>query len=152
MGKKIVLLAIAGVLVISAAAFAHGGWGSRGGMHYGAWGNQALCPGPGYGYGSGYGPGMMWADPDDGSWQGFRQRSFGPRQGYGSDGRVEFPAEITEKMRGLQRTHLEIRLALTEGTPDVQKARQLFERSQELRNELARWRFERYLENLEKTG
>ncbi len=150
MGKRIVLLAMAGILVLSAAAFAHGGWGGRGGMHYGAWGSQALCPG--YGYGPGYGSGMMWAAPNDGRWQRFRQGQLGPRKGYDSDRRVEFPEEITEKMRALQRTHLEIRLALTEDKPDAQKARQLFERSQELRNELARWRFERFLANLEETG
>jgi hypothetical protein len=44
-----------------------------------------------------------------------------------------------------------MRLALTEEEPDVARARELFEKSQEIRNEIARWHFERALENFQKT-
>jgi hypothetical protein len=69
----------------------------------------------------------------------------------GVDGRVQLPAEITDKMVILQRTHLEMQLALTEEEPDVARARELFEKSQEIRNEIARWQFERVLENFQKS-
>lgn len=143
MGKKVVLLALAGVLVFSVSAFAYGGPGK--GPAVGNWGTGLQC----------FGPRMMWFD-SDGSRQADRQenRNRVPRWGgwrQKTDARAELPAEITEKMTALQRTHLEMRLALTEETPDVEKARELFEKSRELRNEIARWHFDRALESFRKS-
>jgi hypothetical protein len=143
MSKKIVLLALAGVMVFSVSAFAYGGPGM--GFLAGNWGDSAQC----------FGPGMMWSGidgdrgtPRQGGWHR-DHRSGKLRQG--ADERVQLPAEITDKMTVLQRTHLEMRLALTEEKPDVARARELFEKSQEIRNEVARWHFERALENFQKT-
>jgi hypothetical protein len=143
MGKKVVLLALAGVMVFSVAAFAYGGpfKGTAAGM----WGERFQC----------FGPRMMWAGPEGGrpadrqeNWQrGFRGGAW--RQGAGT--RVELPAEITAKMTELQRTHLEMRLALMQEDPDVTKARDLFGKSQEIRNEIAQWHFEQALEKLQKS-
>ncbi|MFP4481506.1 MAG: hypothetical protein ACLFN0_01770 [Thermovirgaceae bacterium] len=139
MGKKVVLLALAGVMVFSVSAFAYGGPAK--GRAAGNWGDRFQC----------FGPRMMWAD-SDGSRQDNRQRP--QRRGnwrHDADTRVELPAEVTEKLTVLQRTHLEMRLALTEEEPDVDKARELFLKSQEIRNEIARWHFEQALDNFGKS-
>ncbi len=143
MGKKVVLLALVGVMVFSVSAFAHGG--SVMGMAGDNWGDRFQC----------FGPRMMWAGPEEGpavdrqgNWQrGFRGGAW--RQDAGT--RVELPAEIKAKMTELQRTHLEMRLALMQEDPDVAKARELFGKAQEIRNEVARWHFERALEELQKS-
>ena len=64
--------------------------------------------------------------------------------------RVDYPKEILDKIGELQRTHLEMRLALTQEKPDLEKARSLFSRAQEIRNEISLWRFESYIESLKK--
>jgi len=143
MSKKIVLLALAAVMVFSVSAFAQGGPGM--GPMAGNWGDSAQFFGPGMMW-SGFG--APWGMPGQGGWR------MGPwsgalRQGAGEQ--VQLPAEITDKMVILQRTHLEMQLALTEEEPDVAKARELFEKSQEIRNEIARWQFERFLENFQKS-
>lgn len=143
MSKKIVLLALAAVMIFSVSAFAQGGPGM--GPMAGDWGDSAQFFGPGMMW-SGFG--APWGMPGQGGWR------MGPwsgalRQGAGEQ--VQLPAEITDKMVILQRTHLEMQLALTEEEPDVAKARELFEKSQEIRNEIARWQFERFLENFQKS-
>ncbi|MGC9489810.1 MAG: hypothetical protein ACP5CD_01105 [Thermovirgaceae bacterium] len=147
MGKKAVLLALVGIMVFSVVAFAYGG--PFQGAATGPWGKPFQC------YGPSFGTGMMWDGPDggrlayrQGNWQrGFRGGAW--RQGVGT--RVELPAEITAKMTELQRTHLEMRLALMQEDPDVTKARDLFGKSQEIRNEIAQWRFEQALKELQKS-
>ena len=69
---------------------------------------------------------------------------------YGGNPKADMPQEIRVKMQELQRTHLEMRLALAQDKPDVDKARLLFGKTQKLHNELAKWRFEQYLETLAK--
>ncbi|MGC9372987.1 MAG: hypothetical protein ACP5DY_06665 [Thermovirgaceae bacterium] len=143
MGKKVVLLALVGVMVFSVAAFAHGG--PVKGTAAGNRGERFQC----------YGPRMMWAGPEGGRMadrQGNWQRdSRGGALRQGADTRIELPAEITAKMTELQRTHLEMRLALMQEDPDVAKARELFGKSQEIRNEIAQWHFERALDELQKS-
>ncbi len=143
MSKKIVLLALAAVMVFTVSAFAHGGPGM--GPRAGDWGDSAQFFGPGMMW-CGFGAG--WGMPRQGGWH-MGPWSGGLRQGV--DEQVQLPAEIIDKMAILQRTHLEMQLALTEEEPDVARARELFEKSQEIRNEIARWQFERVLENFQKS-
>lgn len=123
MNKKVLLLALAIVLAVGAAAYAHGG---------------------GFEGKGGFGP---WMD-FDGSGQA--------RMGNRGDGihrnaqEANVPQEIRDKMQELRRTNLEMRLALAQDKPDVNKARLLFGKTQKLHNELAKWRFESYLESLTK--
>ncbi|MDO9507857.1 MAG: hypothetical protein Q7I97_00720 [Thermovirgaceae bacterium] len=120
MKKRAVFIALAAIMVTGAAAYAFGG-----GM-------------------GGFGPGMDFdgsCGPKMGN-RGFRmQRNAQP---------IEFPKEISNKMQEMQRTNLEMRLALTKEKPDVNTARLLFGKAQKLQNELSKWRFERYLETLSK--
>lgn len=133
MKKRAVLLALAALLTIGTAAYAYGG-------PYGRFG-----PGmDGASYGR-FGAGM-----GGGAFCGSRMSS---RGGYFRDRdtkRVDYPKEILDKIGELQRTHLEMRLALTQEKPDLEKARSLFSRAQEIRNEISLWRFESYIESLKK--
>ncbi|NLO56488.1 MAG: hypothetical protein GX108_05480 [Thermovirga sp.] len=121
MKKRAVLLALAAVLAIGSAAYAYGG-------PYGSFG-------AGMGFDGFCGPRMMH------------------RGGYSRDRnvrKVDYPKEILDKMNELQRTRLEMRLALTQDEPDVNKAKLLFSKAQDIRNEISLWRFERYIESLKK--
>jgi Spy/CpxP family protein refolding chaperone len=76
-----------------------------------------------------------------------------PRQGLQRDRNVqqiEYPQEIQAQFSELRRTHLEMRLALAQEEPDIDKAKLLFEKAQGIRNEISKWRFERYIESLKK--
>ena len=123
MKKRTVLLALAAVLVIGTAAYAHGG---------------------GFGGMGGFGPGMGFEGSDK-AYQGNRS---GGMHRNAQD--LQIPQEMKDKMQVMQRTNLEMRLALSQDKPDVNKARLLFGKFQKLQNEVSKWRFERYLETLSK--
>lgn len=126
MNKKVMLLALAIVLAVGAAAYAHGGG----------------FPGMG-GSGNGeYYQGGCQRDGDERDAKGI-----GMYRGYRN---ADLPKDISVKMQELQRTNLEMRLALAQDKPDVNTARLLFGKTQKLHNELAKWRFEQYLETLSK--
>ena len=121
MKKRAVLLALAAVLAIGSAAYAYGGsHGSFGG----GMGFDGFC-----------GPRMMHRGGN------FRDRNVQ---------RVDYPKEILDKISELQRTHLEMRLALAQDEPDVNKAKLLFSKAQGIRNEISLWRSENYIESLKK--
>ncbi|HDQ92928.1 MAG TPA: hypothetical protein ENN89_02295 [Synergistetes bacterium] len=124
MNKKAILLALAAVFVIGSVAYAHGG---------------------GFGGMEGFAQGMGF----DGSG---RMAKIGNRNPavHRNAQEIQVPDEIRDKMRELQRTNLEMRLALTQEKPDVNKARLLFGQAQKLQNELSRWRFEEYVKTLGK--
>ena len=91
MKKRAVLLALAAVLAIGSAAYAYGGsHGSFGG----GMGFDRFC-----------GPRMMHRGGN------FRDRNVQ---------RVDYPKEILDKISELQRTHLEMRLALAQDEPRIQ--------------------------------
>jgi len=126
MNKKVMLLALAIVLAVGAAAYAHGGG----------------FPGMG-GFGNGeYYQGVCQRDGDEKDTQGI-----GMHRG---NKNADMPQEIIVKMQELRRTNLEMRLALAQDKPDVNTARLLFGKTQKLHNELAKWRFEQYLGTLSK--
>lgn len=126
MNKKVMLLALAIVLAVGAAAYAHGGDLPR----MGGFGND------------GYYHGECQREVDERDVKGFGM--------YRGNLNADIPQDISVKMQKLRRTNLEMRLALAQDKPDVNKARLLFGKTQKLHNELARWRFERYLETLSK--
>jgi Spy/CpxP family protein refolding chaperone len=123
MKKRTVLLALAAVLVIGTAAYAHGG---------------------GFGGMGGFGPGMGF-DGSDRVNTGNRNNMM-----HRNAQDIQIPQDIKDKMQEMQRTNLEMRLALSQEKPDVNKARLLFGKVQKLQNELSKWRFERYLETISK--
>lgn len=126
MNKKVMLLALAIVLAVGAAAYAHGGDLPRmGGSGQGEY-NQGVCQGDGNGR----------DDQGAGMHRGNRN--------------ADMPQEMRTKMQELQRTNLEMRLALAQDKPDINKARLLFGKTQKIQNELGKWRFEQYLEKLSK--
>ena len=57
----------------------------------------------------------------------------------------DVPQAIRNLMNEAHRTNLQLRLALTEDKVDAAKAKALFEKAQELRGKIARWRFEESL-------
>ncbi|HPD96710.1 MAG TPA: hypothetical protein PLP89_00155 [Synergistales bacterium] len=124
MNKKSILLALAAVFVIGSVAYAHGG---------------------GFGSMGGFGPGMDF----DGSGRAAKMGNRNLAMERNSQN-IQIPDEIRAKMQELQRTHLEMRLALTQEKPDVNKARLLFGKAQKLQNELSKWRFEEYVKTLSK--
>lgn len=129
MNKRSVFLALVAVLVVGAAAYAHGGGLPRmGGMG-------------GFGHGEYY-RGECQRDGDERGTQGI-----GMQRGALN---AEVPQDVRDKMQDLHRTNLELRLALAQDKPDVNTARLLFGKAQKLRNEIAKWRFEKYMETLSK--
>jgi len=139
MNKKIILLALAGLLVVAGVAFAHGGgparWMYQDGRFGGCWGG-----GPRWmhqdGQFDGQGPlgGMMYQ-------KGLR----GP--GAGPQALNNYPEDILKKMNDLRRTNLELHLALTDEKPDEGKIKRLFEKAEQLRKEIHTWRFEQFMKN-----
>jgi hypothetical protein len=55
------------------------------------------------------------------------------------------PVEVRDAARELERTRLELRLALTDEKVDAAKARALFEKQLSLADKIARWRFQEEL-------
>ena len=96
MNRKSVFLALAAVLVIGAAAYAHGGAGF-----------------PGMG---GFGHGEYHQGERQGNGDGRDGKGVGMHRGNRNE---EMPQEISVKMQELQRTNLEMRLALAQDKPDV---------------------------------
>ncbi len=121
MNKKVVLLALVVVMMASTTALAFGG-----GM-------------------KDFGPRM--------DFDGSGRARMAQRCGFQRDRnvqKIDYPQEIQEQFRELRRTHLEMRLALAQDEPDIDKAKLLFEKARGIRNEIAKWRFERYIESLKK--
>lgn len=127
MKKRTVLLALAAVLLIGTVAYAHGGG-------FGGMGGMGVFGGPGMGF--------------EGSGKGYQGNRSGGMHWNAQD--LQIPQEMKDKMQEMQRTNLEMRLALSQDKPDVNKARLLFGKFQKLQNEVSKWRFERYLETLSK--
>lgn len=123
MNKKAILLALAVVFVLGSVAYAHSG---------GSGGMGMFAP---------------WMDNDGSARTKMTNRGAGLQRNAHS---IEFPQEIRDKMQELHRTRLEMRLELAQEKPDVEKARLLFEKVQKSQGELAKWRFEKYLETLTK--
>ncbi|MDT8285395.1 MAG: hypothetical protein RQ767_07685 [Thermovirgaceae bacterium] len=130
MNKRSVFLALAAVLVVSAAAYAHGGG------FPGMGGFEGMG---GYGHGE-YHRGECQRDGDEGDARGSGI--------YRGGLNAEVPQDVRDRMQELRRTHLEMRLALSQDKPDVNTARLLFGKAQKLQNEIAKWRFEKYMETL----
>ena len=126
MNKKVALLALAIVLVVGAAAYAHGG------------GSQGM---------GGFGQGEYYQGEFHGDGNGRNSQGDAIHRG---NRNAEVPQEIRTKMQELRRTNLEMRLALAQDKPDVNKARLLFGKTQKLHNELSKWRFEQYIGSLSK--
>ena len=59
--------------------------------------------------------------------------------------RTEVPQAVRHLLDEAHRTQLQLRLALTEDKVDAAKAKALFEKVQDLRGKIARWRFEENL-------
>ncbi|HPA59485.1 MAG TPA: hypothetical protein PLS21_04180 [Synergistales bacterium] len=121
MKKKAVLLALVAVFALGSLAYAHGG------------GFDAFGPGMGPDC---YGRHRM-------------SQSGGPYSDRNVQ-KIEYPQEILDQMEELRRTHLEMRLELSQDEPDVEKARLLFKKAQGIRSEISNWRFESYIESLKK--
>ena len=117
MRRNVLVLAVVALVAFAGSAFAygHGGWG--GGCRGGE--PRALCGGEG--------------DPQ------------GVHSGFGARMRTEVPQAVRHLMDEAHRTQLQLRLALTEDKVDAAKAKALFEKAQELRGKIARWRFEESL-------
>ena len=124
MRRNVMILAVVALVAFAGSAFAygHGGWGGghcMGGTDAALWG----------GGGSGFGGGPQ-GEPRG---QGVRMMG------------KDVPQAIRNLMNEAHRTNLQLRLALTEDKVDAAKAKALFEKAQELRGKIARWRFEESL-------
>lgn len=129
--KRVIVLSAIAIMAFGAIAYAHGGWGwgyspmMGMGMHGPMWG-QAMRGGPGYA-------------PCGG--QGFRKQAI-------AGGWESAPEEIQARMKTLQRTRLELSLALTEEPVDTKKVTELHEKVLKLHSEMARWHFEQTLKGM----
>ncbi len=120
MKKSVIAMLVLGLVVFGTGATLLAWGGPEGGYGYG-------CPGGGPGGGPAGGQG--W------------------HHGKGGQGRdlSAFPAEIRTKMESLRETNRELRDVLSAEKPNQAQARILFEKSQSLRQEIARWRFDQRL-------
>jgi hypothetical protein len=140
MNKKIILLALVGLLVVAGAAFAHWGgpapWMYQDGRFGGCRGGG---PGPRMYQDGQFGGGGLRG----GAMYGENVRGMGAGPQYLNN----YPEDILKKMNDLRRTNLELRLALIDEKPDEGEVRSLFEKAEQLRKEIHTWRFEQFMKN-----
>ena len=122
MRRNVMILAVVALVAFAGSAFAHGHGGWGGGHRMGGT-DAALCGEGGFGGGP------------QGEPRGQGTRMMGK----------DVPQAIRNLMNEAHRTNLQLRLALTEDKVDAAKAKALFEKAQELRGKIARWRFEESL-------
>ena len=139
MKKILITLAVIGILIVGAAAFAHGGYSNKGfnGTGCDAYGSRHMRA-PGYHMGHGYE--HMWRGETD------VLRRSGPGHHW-SQGR-NFPSDMIAKMNEIEKLHLQMRMEFFEEEPDREKLMELHNRIQDLRREMADWHFREYLERL----
>ncbi len=144
MKRYIVAIALVALVLAAGAAFAHGYMWNKG--H-----GENSCPGGGslpfMGQG---GPGMYGPQRDEdhhmrpeGHWRGSSNRG----RGWNNS---RFPREISDKMTEIQKLQLDMRREMLEEKPDIDLLRELHGKMQKIRNEMADWHFNQYLESLNK--
>lgn len=146
MKRSILAVALIAVVLAAGAAFAHGGMWNRG---FGGRG----CPGGGsVPYMGQGGPERMHGPFGDKDYP--RDNEYG-RCGFSSNrgrrsGKDSIPKEISDKMTEMQKLNLDMRREMLEEKPDVDLLRELHDKMQKIRNDMAGWHFEQYLNSLNK--
>ena len=81
----------------------------------------------------------------EGHWRGSSNRG----RGWNNS---RFPREVSDKMTEIQKLQLDMRREMLEEKPDIELLRELHGKMQKIRNEMADWHFNQYLESLNKMG
>ena len=134
-GAAVVVLVVAGVAFAYGPGMGRGVCGAAGGECVMAQGGASGCGGP-----CGFRGSRRMRSLDDGDCRFGGRKMMGRREG-----RMDVPAELRTKMTEMEKTRLQLRLAMMENPVDQAKARDLFAKIQSLRSEMAAWRFERML-------
>ena len=137
MKRVAVAIAVVAVLVTAGSALAWHGRGPGGMARGGSPEWMAQAPGWGWcGGGCGYGNFPMGPGRGPG---GFRAGA--------PAGLPQLPAELQAKVQEMNKAHLQLRLMMMEDKVDEAKAREIFQKIQGLRNEMAEWRFNEMMKN-----
>lgn len=144
MKRYIVAVALVALVLVAGVAFAHGDMWNRGHRGNSCAGDGSL---PYMGQG---GPGMYGSQGDEdhhlrpeGHWRGYSNRG----RGWNNS---RFPREINDKMKEIQKFQLDMRREMLEEKPDIELLKDLHGKMQKIRNEMADWHFNQYLESLNK--
>jgi len=130
MKRVAVVIAVVAVLAMAGSALAWHGKGP-GGMARGVF-PERMAQAPGCGGCGGCGYGNLSMGPGRGP-GGFRAGALA--------GAPQLPAELQAKVQEMRKFRLQLQLLMMEDKVDEAKAREIFQKVQGLRNEMAEWHF-----------